>query len=549
MRKLFALSLLACFIFFSIIAFSETNMGDESKSKMISDNPTEQARANAEQQAAAAQESEMRAKGEEVKKNCMEDPENCNCASLGDERAVTECDKNFKEAKNQGNEFQSACFKDPEACDCAKVSNAKMKSKCESEKKKFNDRANAIVLSCADDPAKCDCSKMGEPQAVARCEKEVNIGKEVKAECETDLDKCDCSKIDNEIARASCNNAKNYAVGWKDKFKKQCEDDPMNCDCSTVPNAAGVSECVKQKEIAIKQSQGEIGKQLDACFSDVDKCDCSKLPKPEYVKFCSEQLDIGKTCRDTGQLCDRLENYDISPPGLPEFLKPFFKSSIRAKVDAEKNKALAQASDVARECVMDVKNCKCESIPQAYRDFCIERRTLQTECQYDKKVESCEKLDQMTEVVPSTAPAFIKIPLDALLRPLINLQKEQIKGQYAEEARKQIVGCITNVDTCDCSKVPMRYRDFCQGKVDKTKKCYAGDYGTCFKLMDEKNVPEDIPSFIRIFVEAPADAAVKAQSEMMYMKMRHGKCEKISLAECKNLWAKGGLKGESKTTQ
>ncbi len=515
--KLIALFVLVSFIFFSIVVLAQD---------------------------ASAQEAELKSKGEQMQKQCAEDPENCNCASLGDERAVSECDKNYKETKKQGDEFQAACFKDPEACDCSKVPSEKMKSKCESEKKKFNDRANAIVLSCADDPAKCDCSKMGAPQAVGRCEKEVNIGKEVKAECETDLDKCDCSKIDNEIAKASCNNSKNYAVEWKDKFKKQCEGDPMNCDCSTVPNAAGVSECMKQKETAIKQSQAEIGKNLDACFSNIDKCDCSTLPKPEYKKFCSEQLDIGKTCRDTGQLCDRLENYDISPPGLPEFLKPFFKSSIKAKVEGEKQKAAAEASNIARECVMDVKNCKCESIPQAYRDFCIERRTLQTECQLEKKVESCEKLDQMTEVVPSNAPAFIKIPLDALLRPLINLQKEQIKGQYASETKTLIIGCIEDIDKCDCSKVPMRYRGFCEGKVDRVKKCYAKDYDMCFKVMDEKNVPEDIPSFIRIFVEADADAKVKMQSEKMYMKMRNGKCEKLSLADCRKLWEKGELKGK-----
>ena len=65
MKKLFILSLLACFIFSSIIAFAETNMGDESKSKMISDNSMEQSQAASEQEAA------LKAKGEEVEKKCI----------------------------------------------------------------------------------------------------------------------------------------------------------------------------------------------------------------------------------------------------------------------------------------------------------------------------------------------------------------------------------------------------------------------------------------------------------------------------------------------
>ncbi len=402
--------------------------------------------------------------------------------------------------------------------------------------------------NCIANPEKCDCSSMPDESAKKECDRAVSVqikkANEFRDRCFKDLKSCDCSQIENELAREICGKVRAQNQIPKAEIISQCQSDPLNCDCSSLGHVA--SDCEKKKSEAFAEVKNEAGKKIDSCFADIDKCDCSSLPKKEYENFCSDQIKTAKACKETGQLCDRLEDFEIVPPGTPEFLKPFLKSTIKSKIESEKNKYLQQALDIGRECVLDPGACKCESIPSAHRKDCQERRALQIECQSEKNIDSCEKLDAMSSYIPENVPAFIKIPLDALLRPLINLQKEQIKGKFAEETKEIILACIDDTEKCDCSKNPAKYRDFCRHKVDKAKKCYAGDYDMCFTLMDEDPMPKDVPGFIRIFVEPSVKAKVKEVSEKMYMKMRHGKCEKLSLAECKKLWEKGELKSEMK---
>jgi len=467
--------------------------------------------------------------------SCIASPEKCDCAVLVDEEAVRECETNLTSHLKRAKQVAEACFADPEACDCAQLEETFMIQKCEEEKEKYYREAQAVILSCIDDPDECDCSKL-PPTSRARCEAEVGVGKMVKKQCQDNLEECDCSPIENDLARQSCENAKAYALEFRNKFQKQCEENLMTCDCSTIPSSKGREECEKQKKVAIKQSQEEISRLLDECFKNPYECNCSTLPKPEYVAYCEEQLGYGLTCMKTGQLCDKLdENVKFYPPGLPEFLRPFFAQSLKQSIQSVKDQAVMQASRVAQKCVIDPEACDCSGIPDYAQSFCLEKKNLQLQCILDKNVTACMILDASIEVVPPETPGFIKAILNPLLRPLVQLQKEQIKGKYASETKDLILSCIDDINACDCSKVPMLYRSFCEAKVSKVKACYAKDYEVCFQLVDEPNIPDDIPFFIRVFVEGDVNAAVNAKINEMFEKLKPEECAGLSLEECREV--------------
>ena len=406
-------------------------------------------------------------------------------------------------------------------------------------------KIETLGVQCEKDIDTCNCVSLGDEQAIKNCDKnfqeQYKITKQFRENCLKDLDACDCSQLKNSIAQTVCESRKKLSTETKTNVDF-CKNDPLNCDCSMMKISEAVKECENKKEESLKQSKGEMEKKIGECFSNIEKCDCSSMGKKEQVEFCSSQINIARACKETGQFCDKIENLDLTPPGIPEFLKPFFQSTLKLKIDAEKNKAVNDAIKIAQECVLDPSGCKCESIPSAFRSTCIERRTMQIECQVEKNIDVCEKLDAITSYVPQNTPAFIKIPLEKILKPLIDLQKEQIKGKAAQETGKMIEGCIEDVNACDCSQTPPKFRNFCQQKIDKAKKCYAGDFDTCFNLMDEDPLPSDMPGFIRVFVEPGVKAKIKEVSGKMYLKMRHGECEKLSLSECKKLWAAGQLK-------
>lgn len=534
MKKIIIL-LLCISIFSQIVVAQETGEDDARQAAL------QQVEAQRQEALSIAehQRQEIIQKAEALKNQCIQNIEECDCSVLGDAQAIARCEEAYAMVYSKFKAFADACFKDLEACDCSQAGDTEIISLCEKEKRKYLQKIQAIVLVCMDDPYKCDCSSLGEH--AGKCEIQVEIGRQVKEHCQDDLDTCDCSPIENEAARTSCENAKKYALEFKSKFQKQCKEDPMNCDCSTIPDAAGVEECRKAKETAVKQAEQQIGGKFNECFSDIDNCDCSSMPTESHRKYCEDYIEYGKLCRDTGEMCEKLEDFEIIPAELPEFLKPYFKKTLKVKIDAEKEKEFQKGAAIAQKCVMDPEECDCSGIPIYVRDFCQEKKGLQIRCIFEKDIEACSILDASVEVVPPGAPKFIKGVLDTLLRPLANLQKQQIKGKYAEETKDLILSCIDDVDNCDCSDVPMQYRLFCEAKIQKVKKCYDKNYDMCFTLLEETNLPEDIPGFIKIFIEGDVNKRVKKKGEQMYLKMRYGKCKELNLDECRELWKKGEI--------
>ncbi|MFH0713550.1 MAG: hypothetical protein V1722_03285 [Candidatus Micrarchaeota archaeon] len=472
-----------------------------------------------------------KAKVESFIQRCAADVDNCNCAELGEQEMVTACNYQLVQLQSQVKQFAERCYKDMEACSCSEFKVPRQVEMCEAQKHQYLQKAQAIVLQCVDDPFKCDCSSLGNH--AGECQRQVDIGKQVRELCHQDLEKCDCSPIENKAARESCTNAKAYGLEFKSKFEKQCTDNPVTCDCATIPSAAGRKECEEKKQIAIKQAEGEIAGYMDACFANMEKCNCNALPKPEYVPFCKEMLGYGLSCLNEGVMCEKLEDVDMAPPGIPEFLRPYFKQSFRAKLEAAKQDGARKAGEIAKTCVLDPEKCDCSAVPLYARDFCVEKKTLQLSCINDKDIAACNKLDASLEVVPPDVPSFIRGPLDALLRPLVLIQKDQIKGQYAQETKDLILQCIDDIEKCRCNDVPKMYRDFCNHKVSLVKQCYSKNYNACFTVLDEKNIPDDVPGFIRVFIEGDVDAKVRAKGEEMLKKLAPQECNNLTLQQCR----------------
>jgi hypothetical protein len=151
-------------------------------------------------------------------------------------------------------------------------------------------------------------------------------------------------------------------------------------------------------------------------------------------------------------------------------------------------------------------------------------------------VTACEILDNTINVVPLTAPKFVRDFLDPILRPLVLLQKEQIKGQYAQRVKDQMLNCVNDSNNCDCSSIPLQYQEFCNTKITLVNECKSKNYESCFRLMDESNLPDDLPGFIRIFTEGSVNNQVNQVMNEVFMQIRPSVCESKNVAECRQYY-------------
>ncbi|MFA5303177.1 MAG: hypothetical protein WC393_01410 [Candidatus Nanoarchaeia archaeon] len=468
--------------------------------------------------------------------NCYSNPNNCDCSYFTETDAITECQKWVDQGIKLMSQKSEECMNDLTACSCADLPHPRLVDVCENEKAKFVGKLKALEQSCFDTPETCDCSILQKPEYVSKCNEELAKGAEIKAVCESNISSCDCSSITNLVAKQKCEEAKNYYAEYESIFRQNCETNFDECDCTKIPNLNGQNQCEAAKKQAVTQAEGQVYLMLYDCFKDINSCDCTKLEKKGYIDYCEETKSYGFACMQTGGMgCEELDNIVFYPPGLPKFLQPYFAQTFKGFIDAEKLKGMAASADIARTCVIDPENCDCSTIPIYAREFCLDKKEMQLNC-INGNITACEILDQTIDVVPLTAPKFVRDFLDPILRPLVLLQKEQIKGKYAERVKDQMLACINDETSCNCESVPLQYQEFCSNKINLVKECRLKNYESCFRLMDESNIPEDIPGFIRIFVEGSVNSQVNQRMNEVFQEIKPDVCEGMNVNQCRKYY-------------
>jgi hypothetical protein len=469
-------------------------------------------------------------------KNCYTNPNNCDCSYFLDDDAKVECQKWVDQGIRLMSQKSAECMNDLIACSCKDLPHPRLVSVCESEKSKFAGKLSALENSCFDEPETCNCNIFENPTYIAKCEEEIGKASQISASCHEDIKNCDCSSIINPVGKAKCEEKKAFFIDYEKNFKQNCEDDFDECDCTKIPDLIGQKNCEEAKQQAVIQAQGQIYAKLYDCFKDVNNCDCTKLDNQGYIDYCEETKNYGFACMQTGGMgCEQLDNMVLYPPNLPEFLRPYFAQTFKSFIDAEKLKGMTQSASIATTCVIDPENCDCSSIPTYAREFCLNKKEMQITC-INGNITACEILDNTINVVPLTAPKFVRDFLDPILRPLMLLQKEQIKGKYAQQVKEQMISCINDENNCDCENVPLQYQEFCNEKIFLVKECKLKNYESCFRLMDESNIPSDIPGFIRIFVEGSVNNQVNQKMNEVFLEIRPSVCETKNVAECRKYY-------------
>ncbi|MDD5054044.1 MAG: hypothetical protein PHG04_01530 [Candidatus Nanoarchaeia archaeon] len=442
-------------------------------------------------------------------RNCYTNPNNCDCSYFSEPEAQAECNKWVDEGIRLMAQKSQECVADLYSCSCKDLPHPRLVAVCESEKNKFMGKLRAMEQSCFSDPATCDCSIFESAQYIAKCEEEMGKASQIAASCMEDIGNCDCSSIANPVAREKCEENKAFYIDYENDFRANCEENFDECDCSTIPSISGQQACEAQKSKVLESAQSQVYAMIYECFKDINNCDCSKLQEQGYIDYCEETKNYGFACMQTGGMgCEQLDNIVLYPPSLPEFLRPYFAQTFKSFIDAEKLKGMAASAEIARTCVIDPHNCDCSTIPTYAREFCLDKKDMQIDC-IEGNITACEALDNTINVVPLTAPKFVRDFLDPILRPLMLMQKEQIKGRYAEMVKEQMLACVENESNCDCDSVPLQYQSFCSNKISLIRECNAFNYSSCFRLMDEPNIPDDLPGFIRIFVEGSVNRQVE----------------------------------------
>jgi hypothetical protein len=131
----------------------------------------------------------------------------------------------------------------------------------------------------------------------------------------------------------------------KEKIENACRENPVNCDCSAIEQSEGRSQADSSAKSA-----------LSKCFRDVEKCDCTQLGLQEqsYVDFCQIQKSYGLNCKHEGTNCDKLENVEIYPAGMPPWLGKLFSKSYADYVNKEKEKGAKEAAGVITQCLNEL---------------------------------------------------------------------------------------------------------------------------------------------------------------------------------------------------
>jgi len=367
---------------------------------------------------------------------------------------------------------------------------------------------------------------MEDTEAITQCEQAKVAGfaeaetmtQEMAASCEADSANCDCSVLEHKSAQTQCEQA--LAAGLAEaesiarEMRAKCTRDPMNCDCSSIVQASGRQQCEAEYQKHTEEAYAGIRKMLGECIADPQSCECETIQNPEILKFCQEQREIGTSCLETGKAedCDRIDAERLLPRGMPKFLQPFFSSSIKKKVDAERSKRLGEVYKVMASCVEDVESCDCSQLEYDYaQNTCEKQKKISTDC-INGDAEACDNLDD-TAIFSSNLPSFVRPFMEKRISSLIKGKKDRLYAQSASV----ITDCIKDAHECDCTKLTYG-QAICEERKAVAMKCEEGDIDACMDI--EGNVlPANVPSFIRGPLEKIIQPLIAAKKKGVAMSM------------------------------
>ncbi len=292
----------------------------------------------------------------------------------------------------------------------------------------------------------------------------------------------------------------------------------------------------------LEEADSAVKSALSKCFKDVEKCNCSQLGLQEqsYVDFCEIQKSYGLSCKHEGTNCDKLDNVEIYPAGMPPWLGKIFATSYADYVNKEKEKGAKEAAGVITQCLNDPQNCDCGKTPGYARAFCEKKKALQVKCEggdYD----ACLILEKEPNL-PEGVPTFAVGMLEKLVNMLKNARKQLTMANAARKVGNMILECMDDSSKCDCSLAPSgQIKTFCEHKKKLVNECRERKiYESCFKLDEEANYPPETPNLIKDYIQSSVAPQIDAKKKKIFDEMKKGTiCEKIeTLAQCKTVYYK-----------
>jgi len=470
-----------------------------------------------------AQEMKVKIEGE-----CRKDPMACSCQQIPCEDILDVEDVRAKEAYDR-------CVVERNGCETQRQNGIKQ----------MQEQREKISLDCKKDLNSCDCSVIENEDGKKECELAIIEAKyQAKKErdektnsCYKDLDACDCSTITNDQGRVECFIKIEEAKKQRTKIEGLCRDNPMVCDCSVIESPEGKNECEMKRAEGIAQAENAVKTALSKCFKDVEVCNCGQLglEKQEFIDFCDVQKNYGLNCKREGRSCEKLENVEIYPAGMPAWLGKFFAKTYKSYIEAEKESGVKQAAGLISTCLTDPEKCECDKTPEYARAFCERNKALQVQCEKGN-YSACIVLDK-TPNLPEGVPSFSYSFLDSLVNKLRNAQAQMIKANAARKVGAMILECMGDASKCDCSLAPSgNIKTFCEHKKVLVERCRnQKNYDSCFLLNEESVIPDGTPDIIRSYIESNVVPKINENKQKIFDSMKQGTaCEKEKTIEgCK----------------
>ncbi len=424
------------------------------------------------------------------------------------------------------------------------------KKLCESKMReatvKMQEQKNKIEQGCRKNLSSCDCSSIENEDARKQCELAV-IEAKYQAEkqktdkirsCVNNIDACDCSDIKDEAGKSECEQKLGEGKALKGKIEKACRDNSINCDCSQIEQPEGRSQCEEGVKKGLSEADSVVKSAFSKCFKDVEKCNCSELGLPEksYVDFCEIQKTYGLNCKHEGTNCDKLENVEIYPSGMPPWLGKIFSKSYADYVNKEKEKGAKEAAGVITQCLNEPENCDCGKTPGYARAFCEKKKALQIKCE-NGDYDACLVLEKEPNL-PEGIPPFAVGMLEKLVNTLKNARKQLTMANAARKVGNMILECMDDSSKCDCSLAPSGpIKTFCEHKKTLVNECREKKiYESCFRLDEEANYPPETPDLIKSYIRNNVVPQIEIKKQKIFEGMKKGtECEAAkNIKDCKD---------------
>lgn len=489
-----------------------------------------QEQAEAEQKTAIM--NQVQAKIGQIEGQCRQDPYACSCDGIY-------CDDILDfDSGAQAQEAYDKCLAGKRDCETQRQAAIR---EIEETKARIEEECRKNILTCNCDSIENENGRKECELAIIEAKYQAEQEKQEKIKiCTEDLDNCDCLNIADEAGQAECNTRFEAAKELKAKIETACRENPINCDCSEIESESGRLQCEEGKKQGLEEAENSVKEALSKCFKDVEACNCSALDLPEesYVSFCEIQKTYGLNCKHEGTDCDKLENVEIYPAGMPAWLGKFFAKDYSAYIEKEKQKGAKEAAGIIQNCLDNPETCQCEKTPTYAQAFCEKNKALQIKCQagdYD----ACIILDE-TPNLPEGIPEFSYSILDNLVGKLRNAKKQLIQSNAARKVGDMILACMDNASQCDCSLAPAgAIKSFCLHKQELVGLCREQkNYEACFTLDEEVNYPIETPDIIKSYIQKNVEPQINKKKEKIFNEMKQDTvCEDINtLDECREVY-------------